>query len=98
MPLPADQRPADYSQMIDAIFQKIPFTGDDTENETIIKFAFELFKSDQETCLKYMDKLAITCVKVICDEKCADSIEPKFKKEVGQFINQVVVQHAQATL
>jgi hypothetical protein len=41
-----------------------------------------------------MDKIAMTCVKVIADEKCADAIESKFKKEVGQFIKEVVVQHA----
>ena len=45
-----------------------------------------------------MDKIAITCVKVIADEKCADQMTPQFKKEVGQFITQVVVSNAQATL
>ena len=91
MTLPAEQRPADYSTMIDSVFQKIPFEGDETENETILKFAFKLYQADQATCLKYMEPIAKTCLKVIVDEKCADGIEAKFKKEVGQFIKSVVM-------
>ena len=83
---------------MDNIFQKIPFTGDETENETILKFAFKLYSADQEMCLKYMDKIATTSVKVIADEKCADQMLPKFKREVGQFIKTVVMKHAQSKL
>ena len=80
--------------MIDSVFQKVPFHGDDTENETVLKFAFKLYQADEATCVKYMDQIARTAVKVIADEKCADSIEPKFKREVGQYINTVVVKHS----
>ena len=41
-------------------------------SKTILKFAFKLFEADQATCVKYMDKIAYTCVKVIVDEKTAD--------------------------
>uniref|UniRef100_A0A7S3FVR3 Importin N-terminal domain-containing protein n=1 Tax=Strombidium rassoulzadegani TaxID=1082188 RepID=A0A7S3FVR3_9SPIT len=98
MPLPAADRPAEYQVMIDSVFQKIPFSGDETENETVLKFAFILYEADKETCVKYMEQIARTCVKVIADEKTADMMEPKFKKEVGQFINSAVVSHAAATL
>ena len=46
--------------------------------------------------LKYMDKIATTSVKVIADEKCADVMLPKFKREVSQFIKTVVMHHAQS--
>ena len=46
MPIPAEQRPADYVTIMDGIFAKIPFTGDATENETILKFAFNLYNAD----------------------------------------------------
>jgi len=98
MPLPADQRPADFATIMDSVFDKVPFTGDETENETILKFAFKLYQQDQAMCMKYMEKIATTCVKVIADEKCADVIEPKFKRQAGAFIKEVVMQHAQATL
>lgn len=43
MPLPAEQRPADYPQMIESVFMKMPFEGDTTENETVLKFTFKLY-------------------------------------------------------
>mmetsp|Transcript_1414 Transcript_1414/g.1902 ORF Transcript_1414/g.1902 Transcript_1414/m.1902 type:complete len:396 (+) Transcript_1414:2138-3325(+) len=98
MPLPADQRPPEYQGMLDSMFEKIPFSGDDTENETVLKFAFKLYQQDNQTSLKYMEKIAQTCLKCIVDDKCADQLLPKFKREVGQFLKTVVVQHAQAYL
>jgi len=96
--MPLAQKPDNYAEMIDSIFQKIPFEGDMTENETILKFSFKLYEADQATCVKYMDNIARTALKVIVDEKCADEIKYTFKKEVGQFINKVVMQHAQNVL
>ena len=84
--------------MIDSVFQKIPFDGDETENETVIKFTMKLIQTDQATCIKYMENIAKTCVKIIVDERCADGVEAKFKKEVGQFIKTIVAQHAQPIL
>lgn len=83
MPLPAEQRPAEYPGMVDSIFQKIPFIGDRTENETILNFVMKLYQVDQATCIKYMIPIAKTCVEVIANEACADGMEPKFKREVG---------------
>jgi len=53
--------------MIDSVFQKVPFCGDDTENEAVLKFVFKLHQSDEATCNKYMDQIARTAVKVIAD-------------------------------
>lgn len=69
--------------MVESICQKIPFEGDLTENETVLKFIQKLYQVDQATCLKYMDAIAKTCVKVIADEATADGMEAKFKREVG---------------
>ena len=44
LPLPAEQRPAEYPQLLDSVFQKIPFQGDDAENETVLKFAAKLYE------------------------------------------------------
>jgi hypothetical protein len=88
--IPAEQRPADYAAILDSIFDKIPFLGDVTENETILKFAFKLYEQDQALCLKYMEKIAITCIKVICDERCRDDIKSDFRQKVGQFVKIIV--------
>ena len=98
MPLAPESRPADYLVILGSVFNALPFEGDDTENETILKFALKLYQAEQETCVKYMDKIAQACVKVIADEKTADIMEPKFKREVGKFLLHVVMKYAQGTL
>ena len=54
MPVAPEQRPGNYYQMIDSIFAKMPLCGDETENETVLKFAMKLYQQDQQCCLKYM--------------------------------------------
>jgi len=98
LPLPVDQRPAEFIGMVDSVFQKVPFMGDMTENETIIKLAFKLYQVDQPLCLKHIEAIAKTCLRSIVDEKCRGDLTLKFKQEVGQFIKAVVMPNAQATL
>jgi len=64
----------------------MPLTGDDTENETVLKLAFELHKNDNATFMQFKDKIALTCVRCIAEEKCADVLTMKFKREVAKFI------------
>ena len=63
-----------------------------------MKFAAKLYETDQASCLKYIDKIAITCIKCLVDDKAADSLLPKFKYQVGEMINKIVVIHAQGIL
>lgn len=35
-----------------------------------------------------------TCLKCVLDDKCADDIPPKFKREIGAFLKNVVAVHA----
>lgn len=98
MTLPAEQRPGNYQAMIESVLEKCPLEGDDTENETIMKFVFKLWQSDQPTVQKYMANIAKTCIKILCDEKCADQMKKDFKKQIGQFITTVVVPNGQTYL
>lgn len=43
MTLPPANRPASYNGLIQNVFSKVPFEGDMTENETVLKFAFKLW-------------------------------------------------------
>ena len=86
MPLPAEQRPAHYAQMIDGLFAKVPFKGDESENETVLDFAFHLKTVDQEAFMRYIGPIAATCVYVLTDDKCHDTIEMKVKRRVAKFI------------
>lgn len=76
--------------MIDFVMTKIPFTGDLNENETVLKYAFNLNSLQPEKAAPYMQNIALTCLKVLIDEKC-DEIPETFKVEVAKFIKGVIM-------
>lgn len=76
--------------MIPFVFTKIPFTGDLDENETILRYAFNMNSLAPEKVQPYMQNIALTCLKVLVDEKCDEIPEP-FKIEVGKFIKGVIM-------
>jgi hypothetical protein len=76
--------------MLDFIMTKIPFNGDLNENETVLKFAFNLYSLQKDKIEKYMPNITLTCLKVLIDEKC-DEIPDSFKFEVGKFIRNCVM-------
>lgn len=76
--------------MINFVLSKIPFTGDLNENETVLKYAFNLNALQPEKAAPYMQNIAMTCLKVLVDEKC-DEIPESFKLEVGKFIKGVIM-------
>jgi len=86
MPLPAEQRPEHYAQMIDLLFSKVPFKGDETENETVLEFALQLKEVDQEAFMQYIRPIAATCVYVLTEDRCADSLQLKVRRRVAKFI------------
>ena len=94
MPLPKDQRPAQYAEILNQLYAKIPLEGDYLENITALKFTYKLYQDDQALCVSYMDNIAKTCVKVVADPRTAEQTKTTDKREVGQFLKTVVVQHA----
>lgn len=100
MPLAA--KPPLYNEIVESTYQALPLEGDATENLTVLKFTYKLWGAKEDPtngCIvKYMDNIAKTCVMVIADPKTADFVDDKDKYEVGAFIKEVVVAHAQATL
>lgn len=95
-------KPPLYTEIIESTYQSVPFEGDDTENLTVLKFTYKLWMAKDDVAnplvVKYMDNIAKMAVKVIADPKTADFVNDKDKYEVGAFIKEVVVAHAQATL
>lgn len=85
--------------MIQFVLSRIPFTGDVNENETVLRYAFnlnslckiEMFKYylEPEKIQPYMQNIAMTCIKVLVDEKC-DEVPESFKLEVAKFIKGVL--------
>ena len=72
--------------MITDIFSVIPFQGDMTENETILKFAFALKAHYPDVFAANLDKVVQTCLMCIVNEKCAVDIPPKTKRDIGIFL------------
>lgn len=56
----------------------------------MLKFAFNLFNLSPEKVQPYLHQVTLTCLKVLIDEKC-DEIPDSFKREVGQFIKNVIM-------
>jgi hypothetical protein len=76
--------------MIPFVFTRIPFSGDLNENETVLRYAFNMNSLAPEKVQNYMQNIALTCLKVLVDEKC-DEIPETFKIEVGKFIKGVLM-------
>ncbi len=76
--------------MIPFVFQNVPFSGDPNENETVLKYAMNLYLIAPEKIMPYMQQVTMTCLKVLVDEKC-DQIPESFKFEVGKFIRNVIM-------
>lgn len=79
---------------------KIPFNGDVNENETVLKFSFNLYSQCKNMCCNvfverekvepHMGNITLTCMKVLVDEKC-DEVSEDFKREVGKFVKNVIM-------
>mmetsp|Transcript_5130 Transcript_5130/g.3812 ORF Transcript_5130/g.3812 Transcript_5130/m.3812 type:complete len:107 (-) Transcript_5130:12-332(-) len=76
--------------MLSSVFSNIPFEGDINENETALRFAFQLFHTELEKVAPFMQNVVLTCAKVLVDERC-DEISESFKLEVAVFIKDHVM-------
>jgi hypothetical protein len=69
----------------------IPFKGDESENQTILKFCFNLIASGRTDEVRpFFDKIILTCLKVLTDTKPGSSSE-KNKLLTAKFMKNVVI-------
>ena len=76
--------------MLPFVFQNVPFSGDPNENETVLRYAMNMYSLAPEKITPFMQQVTMTCLKVLVDEKC-DEIPEAFKFEVGKFIKGVIM-------
>ena len=67
------------------------------ENETVLKFYFNVYSQQKDKVEKYMNNVIYTCLKVLIDEKC-DEIEDSIKFEIGKFIKNIVMNSGEQNL
>src|ERR1700733_4381222 len=96
--------------MLNTVMTNIPFNGDVNENETVLKFAFNMFSLckityiinindllEKEKIEPYMQNITFTCMKILVDEKCDEVSEP-FKREVGKFVKNCIMTSGEENL
>jgi len=75
----------------------IPFEGDPTENETVLKFCMNVNNLNTGRLEPHMERIALTCLKIITDTRLAKEDEG-FKVLTAKFIKNVIMisdQHRQ---
>ncbi len=68
----------------------IPFEGDPTENETVIKFCMNVNNLTTGRLEPYMEKITLTCLKQLTDTRLAKEDEA-FKVITAKFIKNVIM-------
>ena len=92
---PTKFEPAQAQEIFSMVLGSLPFTGDQSENQTILKFVFNLITAGRtEEVRPYFDKIILTCLKVMTDNK-PDSSSEKNKILVATFMKNVVMPQAE---
>lgn len=68
----------------------IPFDGDPTENETVLKFCMNVNNLHSGRLEPHMDKITLTCLKILTDTRLAKEDED-FKVLTAKFIKNVIM-------
>jgi hypothetical protein len=68
----------------------IPFEGDPTENETVIKFCMNVNNLTTGRLEPHMEKITLTCLKQLTDTRLAKEDEA-FKVITAKFIKNVIM-------
>lgn len=88
-----DKLPAgEYDTLFGQIMSAIPLDGDPGENQTILKFVMNVNATQPERVLPHMDKITLTCLKLLTDSRCKKDVEEPFKVLTAKFIKNVIMQ------
>lgn len=81
----------EYDILFGQIMTSIPLQGDPSENETVIKFAMNVNNLMAGKLEPFMDKLSLTCLKILTDTRVVKDISDEFKVLTVKFIKQVIM-------
>ena len=76
--------------MFNQVMSAIPFDGDPTENETIIKFCMNENNLNTGRLEPHMERITLTCLKQLTDTRLAREDE-SFKIITAKFIKNVIM-------
>ena len=87
-----DQLPENERNMLfEQIMTSIPLEGDPTENQTMLKFVMSIQETQPEKVLPHMERVTLTCLKLLTDSRCKRDLEESFKVLTAKFIKNVVM-------
>lgn len=69
----------------------MPFEGDPSENQTILKFVMNVNATQPDRVLPFMDKITLTCLKLLTDARCKRDLDESFKVLTAKFIKNVIM-------
>ena len=69
----------------------IPFEGDPSENQTVLKFIMNVNATQPGKVLPYMDKITLVCLKLLTDSRCKRDLDESFKVLTAKFIKNVIM-------
>jgi hypothetical protein len=70
----------------------LPFDSDVAENETALKFAMNVNNLYSGRLDAHMEKLSLTCLKILTDTRVIKDIDEPFKVLTVKFIKNVIMQ------
>jgi len=69
----------------------LPLEGDPSENQTMLKFIMNVNATQPERVLPFMDKITLTCLKLLTDGRCRRDLDENFKVLTAKFIKNVIM-------
>ena len=64
----------------------MPLQGDPSENQTMLKFVMNVNAKQPDRVLPYMEKITLTCLKLLTDARCKRDLDESFKVLTAKFI------------
>ena len=85
--LPEDER----NTLFEQIMTSLPLQGDPSENQTMLKFIMNINASQPQKVLPHMERIVLTCLKLLTDSRCKRDLDESFKVLTAKFIKNVVM-------
>ena len=81
---------AEFNTLFEQIMGAIPLLGDPGENETMLKFIINVNTQSHDKIVPFMDKITLTCLRILTDSESRKLIEDPFRVVTAKFIKHVI--------
>lgn len=82
---------AEYETLFNQIMGALPLQGDPSENQTMLKFIMNVNAGQPQRIQPFMNKISLTCLKILTDSRCKQDLDESFKVLTAKFIKNVIM-------